>query len=69
MIIPAIPQAIATERIFLAAAHITSIMSFPPKVGRRPFVRSTTETTIPIKRQATIPIRAAKTAVKPAHKK
>ena len=51
-----------------AAAHITSIMSFEPKVGLRPFARSTIETAIPISRQETIPIRAANTAVFPAQR-
>ena len=65
IIIPAIPQAIATEMILRAAAHITSIISFVPKVGLRPFATSTNETPIPINTHARIPIKAAKTAVLP----
>ena len=68
IIMPAMPHAIATLIIFLAAAHITSIMSLPPKEGLLPCAKSTMETPKPTRTQAAIPIRAAKTAVFPEHK-
>ena len=69
IMIPAIPQAIATLIIFLAAVHITSTISFPPKDGFLPCARSEIETPSPTNTQATIPIKAANTAVLPEHKK
>lgn len=68
MMIPAIAQAIATLIMFRAADVITSTMSFIVNFGGLPCITSMTEVASPMRRHASIPIKAAYTAVRPMHK-